>query len=55
MARTEPVVCGVTITGPRVGRRVVLWVKSCARKTIHDSGKCFQHRGPGPFGPGAIR
>jgi hypothetical protein len=49
------VVCGATILGPRVGRRVVMWTKHCARKTRHESGRCPDHRGTGPYGPGARR
>jgi hypothetical protein len=53
--RKEVVACGATILGPRMGRNVVLWRKDCRRKTRHESGRCPDHRGVGPFGPGAIR
>jgi len=53
--KTESVVCGARILGPRMGQNVVLWIKHCARRTKHESGRCPDHRGSGPFGPGAIR
>ena len=53
--KSESVVCGARILGPRVGNRVVLWIKHCARRTKDGSGRCPDHRGPGPFGPGAVR
>lgn len=49
----ESVTCEATINDPRVGRQVVMWIKQCARRTRHESGRCPAHRGRGPFGPGA--
>lgn len=52
--KKNSVVCGAVILGPRMGPKVVLWRKNCARRTRHESGKCPDHRGPGRvFGPGA--
>lgn len=46
-------VCGALILGPRMGGNVVLWRKECRRMTKDPSGRCADHQGKGPFGPGA--
>jgi hypothetical protein len=40
-------ICNATITGPKVGRRVVLWRKQCQRRVKASGDRCWQHRRAG--------
>lgn len=43
---TGVIYCGRTIKGPRVGRRVVLWIKNCRHRVKKQGDYCWQHGGP---------
>jgi hypothetical protein len=42
----EPLYCGATINGPKYGRRVVAWRKSCRIRVKKKGDRCRWHGGP---------
>jgi hypothetical protein len=42
----QPLYCGANIEGPKVGRNVVLWRKSCRQRVKAVGDRCRFHGGP---------
>lgn len=47
--KPEPIYCGATIEGPKVGYRVVAWRKRCRQRVKKQGDRCRFHDGSGTF------
>ena len=45
--KPEPIYCGATINGPKVGRHVVAWRKHCRQRVKAYGERCRFHRREG--------